>query len=43
LCINQEDLDERRERVQMMSDIYRQARLMVSWLGESSDGSREGM
>lgn len=34
LCINQDDLQERSEQVQIMREIYRNARLVVLWLGE---------
>ena len=37
ICINQSDLDERSFQVQMMGDIYRQARGVQIWLGETED------
>jgi hypothetical protein len=43
LCINQEDLDERSDQVQQMYLIYQQATLILSWLGESSADSGEGL
>ena len=37
VCINQSDLDERRDQVRMMMDIYRSANEVVSWLGERDE------
>ena len=37
ICINQSDLDERSFQVQIMGDIYRQARGVQIWLGETED------
>ena len=37
ICINQSDLDERSFQVQMMGDIYRQAKGVQIWLGETKD------
>ncbi|OCL14541.1 HET-domain-containing protein, partial [Glonium stellatum] len=34
ICINQADSDERSARVQFMSNIYRDAHQVVSWLGD---------
>ncbi|KAI1453301.1 HET-domain-containing protein [Annulohypoxylon moriforme] len=34
VCINQADLDERREQVSMMRDIYASAEQVIIWLGE---------
>jgi len=36
VCINQEDLEEKEQQVKLMSAIFRQARLVVGWLGLSS-------
>jgi len=33
ICINQNDLDEKSHQVQLMGDIYRQASIVLSWLG----------
>lgn len=33
ICINQNDLDEKGQQVQLMGDIYRQASVVLSWLG----------
>ena len=37
ICINQSDLDERSFQVQIMGDIYRQARGVQIWLGKTED------
>ena len=37
ICINQDDLDERSTQVSNMSAVYRSAKRVVIWLGESSD------
>lgn len=39
VCINQEDLDERRQQVSMMRDIYASADRVVIWLGDADDES----
>lgn len=39
LCINQNDLFERAEEVPRMRTIYKSARTVVIWLGESKDDS----
>jgi Heterokaryon incompatibility protein (HET) len=36
LCINQNDIDERNAQVRIMADIYRDAKRVLVWLGESS-------
>ncbi|KAM6524462.1 hypothetical protein FSOLCH5_005064 [Fusarium solani] len=41
LCINQDDLAERENQVQLMSDIYSKASRVLIWLGEE-DGQTEG-
>ncbi|KAM7184426.1 Heterokaryon incompatibility protein (HET) domain containing protein [Rhypophila sp. PSN 637] len=38
ICINQEDVAERSQQVCLMGDIYRNAKQVVSWLGEDADG-----
>lgn len=37
LCINQEDLEERGLQIRNMRQIYSQAKLVVSWLGDDPD------
>ncbi|RYP41999.1 hypothetical protein DL767_000630 [Monosporascus sp. MG133] len=37
VCINQQDLDERRHQVTMMRDIYASAERVIIWLGEEED------
>ena len=37
LCINQADIEERNDQVQQMGNIFAGARLVVSWLGNSSE------
>jgi Heterokaryon incompatibility protein (HET) len=39
LCINQTDVDERNVQVRMMNDIYRQAGLVVAYIGEDTEGT----
>lgn len=39
LCINQEDPVERSHQVNLMSDIYSQAQLVVVWLGPEAENS----
>ncbi|XXH05480.1 hypothetical protein Hte_011910 [Hypoxylon texense] len=39
ICINQSDLDEKSIQVNMMKDIYRQARQVLVWLGEDQEGN----
>lgn len=43
LCINQQDLDERRQQVQQIRVIYEQAQQVIIWLGEPGDGGRAGI
>jgi hypothetical protein len=38
LCINQQDNEEKSAQVQLMARIYRQADIVISWLGEGGDG-----
>ncbi|KAI2627785.1 heterokaryon incompatibility protein-domain-containing protein [Hypoxylon sp. NC1633] len=39
ICINQNDLAERKSQVRMMAEIYSKAATTVSWLGEAADES----
>lgn len=39
LCINQKDVAERNQQVSMMSDIYRSAKRVLSWIGEPNADS----
>lgn len=39
VCINQEDLDERKQYVALMGKIYSQAATVLCWLGEEADDS----
>ncbi|KAI2466847.1 HET-domain-containing protein [Annulohypoxylon bovei var. microspora] len=39
VCINQADLDERKQQVSMMRDIYASAKQVIIWLGEEDDES----
>ncbi|THV49869.1 hypothetical protein BGAL_0175g00060 [Botrytis galanthina] len=39
VCINQNDIPERDIQLQMMADVYKKARVGLSWLGEESDDS----
>ncbi|KAF5253436.1 hypothetical protein FANTH_1671 [Fusarium anthophilum] len=39
LCINQIDIGERNSQVQLMGRIYREARQVISWLGERVEGA----
>ncbi|KAI1208547.1 HET-domain-containing protein [Annulohypoxylon truncatum] len=39
ICINQKDMDERRQQVSMMRDIYASAERVVIWLGEEDEES----
>lgn len=39
ICINQEDVDERREQVLLMQRIYTQATKVLMWIGESKTGT----
>jgi Heterokaryon incompatibility protein (HET) len=43
ICINQRDVKERNSQVRMMGDIYRNASIVVSWLGPEADKSSEAM
>lgn len=40
ICINQQDNDERSKQVPLMGEIYRSARLVVSWLGVCDENTR---
>jgi hypothetical protein len=43
VCINQTDVQERTHQVQRMTNIYKQARRVLAWLGPESGGSNEGI
>lgn len=38
ICINQSDADEKSRQVNMMREVYRQARRVLIWLGEEGEG-----
>ena len=40
VCINQQDLDERKQQVQLMYQIFCQAKRVIAYLGEEADGSQ---
>lgn len=39
LCINQRDIEERNQQVRIMGDIFRSARMVLSWLGTGNSGA----
>ncbi|PMD45987.1 HET-domain-containing protein, partial [Hyaloscypha variabilis F] len=39
ICINQENMEERRHQVQLMSQIYKEAERVLVWLGEGTEES----
>jgi hypothetical protein len=41
ICINQQDLDERGHQVQLMGSIYRNAHMVIVWLGTDDDKVRD--
>jgi len=43
ICICQARVKERNQQVQMMGDIFKNARKVIVWLGEDYDDSRAGM
>jgi hypothetical protein len=43
LCIDQEDLDERCQQVQKMSEIYTSAKAILAWTGEAEENSEAGV
>jgi hypothetical protein len=43
ICINQQDNEEKDHQVQHMGEIYRNAKLVVVWLGPSKDNSNLAM
>jgi hypothetical protein len=43
VCINQNDLAERKAQVLVMGDIYTMAQTTLSWLGEASDDSDDAL
>ena len=40
VCINQQDLEERKQQVQLMYKIFCQAKRVIAYLGEEADGSQ---
>lgn len=40
VCINQEDMDEKNQQVQMMAEIYGNAKRVCVWLGQPDESSR---
>ncbi|EXK79874.1 hypothetical protein FOQG_15552 [Fusarium oxysporum f. sp. raphani 54005] len=43
LCINQQSFEDKKVQVQIMDEIYRRSRNVISWLGEASHDSDEAM
>jgi hypothetical protein len=43
ICINQNNLEERKQQVQLMAKIYSQARHVIIWLGVAADHSGEAL
>lgn len=43
ICINQNDLDERKSQVSLMTRLYKQAKTVRVWLGEESNDSTRAM
>lgn len=41
LCINQKDVEERREQVSMMGDIYSRGSAVIVWLGDEGEYTKE--
>ena len=41
VCINQQDLSERKQQVQLMYRIFGQAKTVIAYLGEEADGSHK--
>ena len=41
VCINQQDLEERKQQVQLMYRIFGQAERVIAYLGEEADGSQD--
>ena len=39
ICVNQDDLDERSAQIQLMKNIYQDARRVVSWLGDEDENA----
>ena len=40
ICINQNDLDERGQQVQLMGEVYRNAKSVLIWLGDANEPPR---
>ena len=43
ICINQQDIDERNQKVRLMRQIYEKAERVTIWLGEEADKSQLGL
>jgi hypothetical protein len=43
IFINQKDIEEKKQQIPLMGDIYSRARIMVIWLGEEADGSSKAV
>ncbi|KAH7346049.1 heterokaryon incompatibility protein-domain-containing protein [Pyrenochaeta sp. MPI-SDFR-AT-0127] len=43
ICINQEDPEERSKQVQLMRDIYSNAKRVIVWLGEEAEDTKAGV
>jgi Heterokaryon incompatibility protein (HET) len=43
ICINQEDIHERSDQVHMMGDIFKNATVVVAWIGPEMEGSTEAI
>jgi hypothetical protein len=40
---NQEDIEEKKQQIPLMGDIYARAGRVLIWLGEDADGSSKGI
>ena len=43
ICINQNDLAERKHQVELMASTYAKARSVILWLGVKADGSDQAL
>jgi hypothetical protein len=43
ICINQDDIQERSDQVQLMGDIFKNAMVVIAWIGPATDGSAEAI
>jgi hypothetical protein len=43
ICINQDDIQERSDQVQLMGDIFKNAMVVIAWIGPAMDGSAEAI